>query len=154
MQTYGEQRLEQWSYLCSELAKFGLAYCHLIEPRFDEIREASEKAAALGDMQQGEVSLQPFRKALGSTPMMAAGAYGPENCSEGIQNGEHDLVAFGRYFVANHDLVDRLKQNQPLYKWDRSRFYGPFDDNEIGYTVHLNRVFAKAGDSSRPQLAD
>jgi hypothetical protein len=55
---------------------------------------------------------------------------------------------------ANADLVDRLRSGEPLYKWDRSRFYGPFPDNEIGYTVHLERSLAKTGDISRAQLAD
>lgn len=150
----GEQRLEQWTYLCSELSKFGLAYVHCIEPRFDEIRSAAEKALALGGMQEGEISLKPFRQALGRTPLLSAGGFNPENCNEGIAKGEHDLVAFGRFFVSTPDLVDRLRQNLPLYRWDRSRFYGPFDDNEVGYTVHLKREFAKEGDSARAQLAD
>ncbi|WWC94382.1 hypothetical protein V866_001224 [Kwoniella sp. B9012] len=157
-QTFGENRLEQWSYLCGELGKFGLAYVHLVEPRFDELKSASEKQDALKDMVsngQEEVSLKPFRKALGSsTPLITAGGFGPENANEGIQNGTSDLVAFGRYFVANPDLVDRLKNKEALYKWDRSRFYGPFVDNEVGYTVFPSREFAKEGDISKAQLAD
>ena len=141
--------------MCQELGKFQLAYVHLIEPRFDEIRTATEKAAALGDMQSGqEVSLKPFRKALGGTPVIAAGAFNAVNCSDGIQNGDHDLVAFGRFFTSNPDLVDRLKRSLPLYKWDRARFYGPFEDNEVGYTVHPKRVIAAPEDSARPQLVD
>lgn len=137
------------------MSKFGLAYVHLIEPRFDEIRDASEKAAALADISKGEaeISLKPFREALGSTPVIAAGAFNAANCSDGIRKGDHDLVAFGRFFTSNPDLVDRLKQSLPLYKWDRARFYGPFADNEVGYTVHLERVIAGAEDSSRAQLA-
>ena len=55
---------------------------------------------------------------------------------------------------ANPDLVDRLRQDQPLYKWDRSRFYGPFPDNEVGYTVHTKRELASSLDALKAQLAD
>ncbi|WWC69842.1 uncharacterized protein I206_103785 [Kwoniella pini CBS 10737] len=157
-QTYGSDRLQQWSYLCGQLGKFGLAYVHLIEPRFDELKSAYEKQSALKDMvEQGveEVSLRPFRKALGeSTPIVTAGGFGPQNMNDGIKNGVSDLVAFGRYFVANPDLIDRLKSKKPLYKWDRSRFYGPFDDNEFGYTVFGERELASEGDILKAQLAD
>lgn len=47
------------------------------------------------------------------------------------------MVAFGRYFVSTGDLVERLRTGAPLFKYNRARFYGPFEDNEVGYTVHL-----------------
>ncbi|OCF36050.1 hypothetical protein I316_01922 [Kwoniella heveanensis BCC8398] len=148
-QTFGEKRVEQWTYLCEELSKFGLAYVHMVEPRFDEFKSAAEKQSFLE-----AISLQPFREVLGSTPLMVAGGYGPDNLHEGIQKGEHDLVAFGRYYTANPDLVSRLKSGEPLYKWDRSRFYGPFEDNEIGYTVFPKREYASDQDRLKAQLAD
>ena len=45
------------------------------------------------------MSLAPFRKALGSTKLLAAGGFGPENYRQGIEDGSHDLVAMGRYFM-------------------------------------------------------
>ena len=70
----------------------------MIEPRFDEFRNASEKAATLVNMSAGEVSLRPFRQALGSTPMISAGGHDPSEFEEGLSNLDHDLVAFGRFF--------------------------------------------------------
>ncbi|WVF66406.1 hypothetical protein IAT40_001146 [Kwoniella sp. CBS 6097] len=173
-QTFGEKRVEQWRYLCEELSKFGLAYVHMVEPRFDEFKSAAEKQSFLEGMAvasasvscngaDGEpkpsaaveaFSLRPFRKVLGDTPLMVAGGYGPDNLHVGTQRGEHDLVAFGRYYVANPDLVSRLKSGEPLYKWDRSRFYGPFEDNEVGYTVLPKREYASDKDRLKAQLAD
>lgn len=46
-----------------------------------------------------EISLSPFRKALGSTPLLVAGGFGPDDLEDGISRGDHDLVAFGRYFM-------------------------------------------------------
>ena len=35
-----------------------------------------------------------------------------------------DAIAFGRLFIANPDLVARIKKNQTLNAYDRSTFYG------------------------------
>ncbi|KAF8168449.1 putative 12-oxophytodienoate reductase [Crassisporium funariophilum] len=144
-QTRGSDRIYQWSYLCKELSSLGVAYVHLIEPRFDEIRSEQDKLQELEthtDLSQEQLTLRPFRIALGSTPCVVAGGYNPSNCWEGIEQGEHDAIAFGRYFCSNADLVNKLRTGKPLARYDRSRFYGPFYDNEIGYTVHPNQTFA------------
>lgn len=54
---------------------------------------------------------------------------------------------------SNPDLVERLRSGKPLYKWDRSRFYGPFEDNEMGYTVFPSREYASMTDRLQGQLA-
>ena len=46
-----------------------------------------------------DISLQPFQRALGSTKMLSAGGYGPDNYAETISSGACDLIAFGRYFM-------------------------------------------------------
>lgn len=72
---------------------------HLIEPRFDEFKSASEKMAAFSDYKVEDLTLDHFRQVLGSTPMMAAGGFSPDNLDDGLQRGAHDLMAFGRFFV-------------------------------------------------------
>jgi N-ethylmaleimide reductase len=42
-----------------------------------------------------------------------------------------DMVAFGRPFIANPDLVRRLRENAPLNEPDPNTFYG---GAEGGYT--------------------
>jgi N-ethylmaleimide reductase len=39
-------------------------------------------------------------------------------------------VAFGRYFIGNPDLVDRIREGWPLAKFDRKTLYTP---GEAGY---------------------
>jgi hypothetical protein len=56
-------------------------------------------------------------------------------------------------YSANPDLVDRLQRGDPLYSWDRNTFYGPFPDNEAGYTKHYSREYARQGDHLKGQLA-
>jgi len=72
---------------------------HLIEPRFDEFKSASEKFAVLSSYKPEDFTLKPFRQALGKTPVISAGGFSPDNYQDGLQHGEHDLMAFGRFFV-------------------------------------------------------
>ena len=50
---------------------------------------------------------------------------------EAVESGAADLVAFGRPFIANPDLVDRLRLEAPLAELDRATLYG---GGEHGYT--------------------
>jgi 2,4-dienoyl-CoA reductase-like NADH-dependent reductase (Old Yellow Enzyme family) len=48
-----------------------------------------------------------------------------------IAAGEADAVAFGKAFLANPDLVRRLREDAPLNNWDTATFYR---GGETGYT--------------------
>jgi N-ethylmaleimide reductase len=48
-----------------------------------------------------------------------------------VSSGRADLVAFGRFFIANPDLVERFRLNAPLNEPDRATFYG---GDTKGYT--------------------
>ncbi|MDF4603933.1 alkene reductase, partial [Vibrio parahaemolyticus] len=67
-----------------------------------------------------------FRNAI-----IVAGRYDPQRANEVLEKGYADLVAFGRPFVANPDLVSRLQHHHPLAELDGSTLFG---GNERGYT--------------------
>ena len=46
-----------------------------------------------------------------------------------------DAIAFGRLFIANPDLVERIRGDFPLNAFDRSTFYGGADHGYTDYTV-------------------
>ena len=50
---------------------------------------------------------------------------------EAVASGHADMVAFGRAFIANPDLVERLRVGAPLNEGDRATYYG---GGEKGYT--------------------
>ncbi len=50
--------------------------------------------------------------------------YTPELAQEAVESGRVDLVAFGKPFIANPDLVTRLRRNAPLNAPDKATFYG------------------------------
>jgi len=108
-------------YMVESLNKYGILYCHMIEPRM------------ITQFVEGETkhSLLPMRKAFKGS-FIVSGGYTRDGGNEAIACGNADLVAFGRWFLANPDLPRRFEINAELNKYDRSTFYTP--DPVIGYT--------------------
>ncbi|KAL9174830.1 hypothetical protein ABFS82_02G076900 [Erythranthe guttata] len=104
-------------YLAKELNKFDLVYLHMIEPRFS------------GDEVPHE--LLPIRKAFNNT-FIAAGGYNRRKGNLAISENYADLVAFGRLFLANPDLVRRYELDATLNEYNRTTFFS--QDPVFGYT--------------------
>lgn len=113
-----------FTYVIGKLSDRGIAYLHLVEPR--------ASSAGLGDEASLDSSnnAETFRRAFDG-PVISAGGYGAESAATSIDEGHADAIAFGRIFIANPDLVDRLRDGAALNKYDRSTFYG---GAEHGYT--------------------
>ena len=62
---------------------------------------------------------------------MLCGDYTKEKAELAIQNGDADLIAFGRDYIANPDLVERLKNNWKLRERDKAFWY---TNSAEGYT--------------------
>jgi N-ethylmaleimide reductase len=112
-----------FTYVAAQLAKLDLAYLHLIEPRIagsieDESRDPNPVAA------------RTIRKHYPGT-IIAAGGFKGESAQAILADGDADLVAFGRDFIANPDLPERLRRNLPLNAYDRPTFFG---GTQAGYT--------------------
>ncbi|KAK5994186.1 Flavin oxidoreductase hxnT [Cladobotryum mycophilum] len=135
-QARGQQRLETWSHLCLELKRRlpRLSYVSFIEPRYEQIFTEGEKQTFLDSWGLPDVDLSLFRSIWGDTPFFSAGGFDDKNSWAIIESGKYDALVYGRYFVSNPDLVERLRNGWPLAPYDRSRFYGPFEDPVIGYT--------------------
>jgi N-ethylmaleimide reductase len=115
---------ELFSFVIKELSKRQIAYLHLIEARGSEMGltdQLHENAA------NNAVLFRP----LFSGPLISAAAYTPASAALAIEQKHADAIAFGRLFIANPDLVQRIKENHPLNPFDRSTFYG---GAEHGYT--------------------
>ncbi|KAI3464309.1 hypothetical protein Pfo_020972 [Paulownia fortunei] len=108
-------------YMAEALNKYGLLYCHMVEPRMRTVLQLSECPH----------SLVPMRKAFKGT-FIAAGGYDREDGNRAVAENRADLIAYGRHFLANPDLPKRFKLNAPLNKYNRETFYVP--DPVIGYT--------------------
>lgn len=104
--------------LIRELNRFALAYVHVIEGLTRGSREFSD------------FDFHALRKEFNGA-WMVNNNYTRELAIEAIASGYADLVAFGRPFIANPDLVARFKSNAPLNEGDSSTFYG---GSAKGYT--------------------
>ncbi|OJJ45995.1 hypothetical protein ASPZODRAFT_117712 [Penicilliopsis zonata CBS 506.65] len=129
------QRMQTWTYLCTQLNNaHRLSYVSFIEPRYEQIFTSEEKDNYLAASGLRDITLAPFRAIWGDTPFFSAGGWDAANSAGVIESGRYDALLYGRYFTSNPDLVERLRRGSPLAPYDRTRFYGPFEDNAVGYT--------------------
>ncbi|MED6128493.1 12-oxophytodienoate reductase 1 [Stylosanthes scabra] len=108
-------------YMVNALNKYGILYCHMVEPRM----------ITPGEKVKCPHSLVTMRKAFNGT-FIVAGGYDREDGIKAITEDRADLVAYGRWFMANPDLPKRFALNAPLNKYNRQTFYTP--DPVVGYT--------------------
>jgi len=93
---------EQFHQTTLELNRAGLGYLHVID------------GLAFGFHQRGEpVTLKETRSLFHSTLIGNCG-YTAETADAAIACGDADLIAFGRPFISNPDLVDRFDHDAPL----------------------------------------
>ena len=117
-----EGEAETWLALAREISARGLAYVHVSN------REAIMASA-------GEAFLRAFREACGGT-LILAGNYTREGAAADVDSGLADLVAFGRPFISNPDLVERLRNDWPLAEGDSATFYGGGEAGYIDYPAY------------------
>lgn len=114
-----DDEAETWQQAASEFQTRDLAYVHLSDQ------------LTIGANKMPEDFPRKFREIYQGT-LIAAGGFDKAHAEQAIASGEIDLVAFGRPFIANPDLVDRLRHDWPLNEADRDTFYGLL--GERGYT--------------------
>lgn len=116
-------------HVTKRLNDYDLAYLHVIEPRVrgnDDNEHASDE----------EVSSKDLRRIFNGT-VVAAGGFTRESAEQIVADGHADLVAFGRTFLANPDLPERLRTGAPLNRYDHTTFYGGDEQGYIVYPFHL-----------------
>jgi N-ethylmaleimide reductase len=116
--------LELFTFIIQELDKRRIAYLHLIEAKGSEMGLTDE-------LHENAVNNLALFRGVFNGPLLSAAAYTPESAALAIEKNHADAIAFGRLFIANPDLVERIKESQPLNAYDRSTFYG---GAERGYT--------------------
>jgi len=93
---------ETFTDAATRLNEYGLAFLHVVD------------GLAFGFHEQGKpMTLQEFR-AVFSGPLMGNCGYTQEIAEEAIASGEADLIAFGRPYLSNPDLVERFANGWEL----------------------------------------
>jgi N-ethylmaleimide reductase len=109
---------ETYLALVKELAEMGVAYVHLVD-------HSSMGAPPV----PGEL-LAAIRESFPRT-LILSGGYDLARANAALAEGRGELIAFGRPWLANPDLLERLRAGAPLNPPDFSTFYTP---GEKGYT--------------------
>ena len=126
---------ELYAHVIRGLNKYLLAYLLLTEPRVGGLSAHPKEETAY------QHPLRNFKyRELYEGVLIGAGGFTPQTAETAIQQGAYDLIAFGRWFLANPDLPDRIKHGCKLNVYDRATFYG---GSEKGYTDYPGFCEAK-----------
>ena len=110
--------LPQFTYLVSELRRLGLGWLHLVEPRMDGIFDVVRAG-----------TIRPLIETWGHQgAVIVNGGYTADNVRKALEEEYREFnvaVSFGRWFIANPDLVERLKDGRELNGYNRDTFYKP-----------------------------
>lgn len=106
-----------FDYVVRELATFNLAYVHVIEGATGGARVMPDRPFDYTGLRRA------YRAAGGKGAWMVNNGLDLDLAQAAIAAGV-DLVAFGRPFIANPDLVERLRRGGPFNDCDSSTFYG------------------------------
>ncbi|WP_435314576.1 alkene reductase [Cellulophaga fucicola] len=118
--TMDEETIPTFESIIKKLNDYNLAYVHLSEPFTD----VSNIPFAVKEI------AKHFRPLYNGT-LMINSAFDQEKGNKVIEDGYADLVAYGKPFISNPDLVERFRDYLELAEWDESTFYVP---GAKGYT--------------------
>ena len=115
---------DTYEYIASKLNSMGILYIHLVDH---------------SGMGSPEVPIQ-IKKAIRTRfeqALILSGGYTIERAENELEGGLADLIAFGRPFINNPDLVERFVNGWPLSKeLDMKTFYTPGEKGYTDYPVH------------------
>lgn len=99
------------------LAARGIGFLHVIEPEVSG--DGSRRTTGGHDAPD----VLAIARRVYAGPLIAAGGYDKARAEDVLARNGADLIAFGRPFISNPDLVERLRSDAPLAAPDRATFY-------------------------------
>lgn len=103
--------LDTHLYLARRLGEMKLAYLHMVEGQLHDGNGADA------------FDFNALREAFGGK-YMANNGYARQTAMDAVASGHADMIAFGKPFIGNPDLVERLRGNLPLFDAPASAFFG------------------------------
>ncbi|MEL7472403.1 MAG: alkene reductase [Planctomycetota bacterium] len=118
---------DTFGYLAEKLGELGVAFIHVVEEFGPSSRDDALEEAARAIRTRYKAA-----SPAGSNPAyLGNGGYDADLARQRIGDGLADAITFGKLFISNPDLPERMQQNGPYNEWDQSTFYG---GDEKGYT--------------------
>jgi N-ethylmaleimide reductase len=115
---------DTYGHIISRLNDYNLTYLHISEFFTPEER-----------LIDPSVSLMPYFRKIYRGTMISCGGHSFESGDKLLRNEEADLIAFGKPFISNPDLVERLRHNLPLSAWDTATFYSGGPHGYVDYPM-------------------
>ena len=115
-----------FDYVIRQLATLNLAYIHIIEGATGGPRELPDRPFNYAALKAA------YREAGGKGAWMVNNGYDQALAETAVKDGD-DLVAFGKLYIGNPDLVARLKQGGPFNESNQKTWYGGGAEGYIDY---------------------
>lgn len=116
-------------YLCQELGARGVAYLHLV---YQLMPAGNMESSEFKERHIESALLSKVRTAFPGAIIWCGGIKNHESAQAALETGLVDLIAFGRPYIANPDLAERLERSWPLAEAAPSTFYTRLGG--VGYT--------------------
>lgn len=120
-------------YLAEELGRRGVAYLHLI---YELMPTGNMETAEFNARCIDHVLLAKVRATFPGAIIWCGGFKSRESAEVALETGLVDLIAFGRPYIGNPDLAERLRHGWPLVEADRSTYYTR--RGQLGFTDFSN----------------
>lgn len=110
--TLDEESIPTFDYIVNRLNNYALAYLHLSEPFTD-----------VSDVTAAEPNIAQHYRPMYKGTLIINTAFDRETGNKIIAAGLADMVAFGKLFISNPDLVERFRDGIETADWDEDTFY-------------------------------
>ena len=128
--TMDEDTIPTFDYIIERLSdEYDLAYVHLSEP-FTDVSDLDYAVSNIAEH---------YRPKYKGTLMINSG-FDQEKGNKVIEEGNADLVAFGKLYVSNPDLVGRFRENVETADWDKDTFYTPGKEGYTDYEAETREL--------------
>jgi N-ethylmaleimide reductase len=117
-----ENTEQQYIQLAEGLAAIGIAYVHVVDH------------SSMGAPAVPQSVKDAMREAFGGT-IILSGGYDAARAEADLEAGKGELVAFGRPFLANPDLVQRIEIGAEFNQPDFATFYTPGEKGYNDYPI-------------------
>lgn len=113
-----------YTYLASRLDSMGILYVHLVDH------------SAMGAPEVPEAIKKVIHEKFKNT-FILAGGFSKEKAEKDLLKGSADLISFGKPFISNPDLVERMLNDWPINtSWDMKTFYSADDKGYTDYPTY------------------
>ncbi|KAF5686298.1 NADPH2 dehydrogenase chain OYE2 [Fusarium circinatum] len=124
--------IPQFTDIINKASRLNLAYLHFIESRISGSQDCQD---------HGNEKLD-FAYDLWKGPFLIAGGYKLKEAARLVDDEHPDkeiMVMFGRHFLANPDLVYRIKEGLELNRYERKTFYSSDVEGYVDYPFAVRK---------------